>query len=277
MTRTSVKDEACQIVDRLPEDATWEDLRSEISFRQAAEAGLKEPCEDRPEPVEKVRGTLDRLSHSAGLAPDDVLREALALYARDLEDRQAAERIAPSTAELKAILARNPRPSSWHDSDEPFSWGGYVPLEFGQIVIVSEMTDPNGVNPKDRPSVVVTPTVEIVPEGPVIVIAISTLLPGPTPDDCVELPMGAAWPSAHGPSDALRRGPDRPDSSFDRHSPRQSTPGDRGQDGGVAGPRIAPRSGRDQNGHVLDGPGTGWASGWSCRPVGPACKVAVRP
>ena len=119
MTRTSVKGEARRIVDRLPDDATWEDLRYEISFRQAAEAGLKEPCEGRSGLMEKVRDTLDRLSHSAGLAPDDVLREALDLFARDLEDRRAAERIAPNTAELKAILARNPRPSSWHDSDEP--------------------------------------------------------------------------------------------------------------------------------------------------------------
>jgi predicted DNA-binding protein len=66
-----------------------------------------------------VREALDRLSHTAGLTRDDVLREALELFARELEDRQAIERITPSTAELKAILARNPRPSSWHDSDEP--------------------------------------------------------------------------------------------------------------------------------------------------------------
>ena len=66
-----------------------------------------------------VREALDRLSQSAGRPPDDVLRDALELFARDLEDRQAAERITPRTAELKAILARNPRPSTWHDSDEP--------------------------------------------------------------------------------------------------------------------------------------------------------------
>jgi hypothetical protein len=61
-------------------------------------------------------------------------------------------------------------------------------LHYGQIVIVSEMTDPNGVNPKDRPSVVVTPTDELDPDGPIIVVAISTLLPGITPEDHVELP-----------------------------------------------------------------------------------------
>ena len=74
-----------------------------------------------PLPVD-VRETLVRLSDSAGLAPDDVLREALDLFARDLEDRQTAERaerITPRTADLKAILARHPRPATWHDSDEP--------------------------------------------------------------------------------------------------------------------------------------------------------------
>jgi hypothetical protein len=75
-----------------------------------------------------------------------------------------------------------------------------VPLHYGQIVIVSEMTDPNGVNPKDRPSVVVTPRDEIDPEGSVIVVAVSTLLPGPVPDDCVELP----WDPRRHPRTGLR-------------------------------------------------------------------------
>jgi predicted DNA-binding protein len=68
-----------------------------------------------------VQETLVRLANTAGLPPTDVLREALELYARELEDRQAAERaerITPRVAELKAIPARNPRPSTWHDSDE---------------------------------------------------------------------------------------------------------------------------------------------------------------
>jgi hypothetical protein len=75
-----------------------------------------------------------------------------------------------------------------------------VPLHYGQIVIVSEMTDPNGVNPKDRPPVVVTPTDEIDPNGSIIVVAISTLLPGPAPDDCVELP----WDRRRHPRTGLR-------------------------------------------------------------------------
>ena len=74
-----------------------------------------------PLPID-VQETLVRLADTAGLAPAEVLREALELYARELEDRQAAERaewITPRAAELKAILACNPRPSTWHDSDEP--------------------------------------------------------------------------------------------------------------------------------------------------------------
>jgi hypothetical protein len=68
-----------------------------------------------------VHETLVRLAGSAGLAPVDVLREALDLFAPEFEDRQAfelAERITPRAAELDAILARNPRPSTGHDSDE---------------------------------------------------------------------------------------------------------------------------------------------------------------
>jgi predicted DNA-binding protein len=71
-----------------------------------------------------VHETLVRLSNSVGLSPADVLREALELYARELEDRQAAERaerITPRVAELKAILARTPRRSTWSDvAEAPF-------------------------------------------------------------------------------------------------------------------------------------------------------------
>ncbi len=69
-----------------------------------------------------IQQTLLRLAGSAGLAPIVVLREALDLFARELEDRQAldrAGRMTPRKAELDAILALNPRPATWHDSDEP--------------------------------------------------------------------------------------------------------------------------------------------------------------
>ncbi len=74
-----------------------------------------------PLPVD-VHEALVRLSAAAGLTLADVLREAIDLYARELEDRHAAERaerVTPRQAELDAIVARNPRPRTWHDSDEP--------------------------------------------------------------------------------------------------------------------------------------------------------------
>ncbi len=61
-------------------------------------------------------------------------------------------------------------------------------LGYGRIVVVADMLDPNGVNPKDRPAVVVTPSDELDAGGPVIVAAISTLRPGPVPEDHVPLP-----------------------------------------------------------------------------------------
>ena len=39
MPETTIKDEALRLVERLPDDATWEDLQYEIDFRQAVEAG----------------------------------------------------------------------------------------------------------------------------------------------------------------------------------------------------------------------------------------------
>jgi hypothetical protein len=118
MAPTTIKEVVRILVERLPEDATWEDLRFEVSYRKAVEAGLMDLPPTEPLPPD-IRETLDRLSHTAGLTRDDILREALELFAHELEGRQAVERITPSTAELKAILARNPRPSSWHDPDEP--------------------------------------------------------------------------------------------------------------------------------------------------------------
>jgi hypothetical protein len=41
----NVKEEARRLVERLPEDATWEDIQYQIYFRQAVEAGLKDSRE----------------------------------------------------------------------------------------------------------------------------------------------------------------------------------------------------------------------------------------
>jgi predicted transcriptional regulator len=55
MTQTTIKEEAHRLVERLPEDATWEDLQYEIYFRQAVEAGLKDSREGRTVPIEEAR------------------------------------------------------------------------------------------------------------------------------------------------------------------------------------------------------------------------------
>jgi hypothetical protein len=55
MTNATVKDEARRLVERLPDDATWEDLQYEIYFRQAVEAGLKDSRDGRTVPLEEAR------------------------------------------------------------------------------------------------------------------------------------------------------------------------------------------------------------------------------
>ncbi len=58
MTPASVKDEARQLIERLPEDATWEDLQYQIYFRQAVEAGLKDSREGRKVSLDEARRRL---------------------------------------------------------------------------------------------------------------------------------------------------------------------------------------------------------------------------
>jgi len=58
MAQTTIKEEARQLVERLPEDATWEDLQYEIYFRQAVEAGLKDSREGRTVSLEEARRRL---------------------------------------------------------------------------------------------------------------------------------------------------------------------------------------------------------------------------
>ncbi len=55
MTNATVKDEARRLVERLSEEATWEDLQYEIYFRQAVEAGLKHSREGRTVPLDEAR------------------------------------------------------------------------------------------------------------------------------------------------------------------------------------------------------------------------------
>ncbi len=58
---------------------------------------------------------------------------------------------------------------------------------YGDIILVSGLLDPQGRNPKDRPCVVIT-NPERSPDGRQLVVAISTVLPDPLPDDYVLLP-----------------------------------------------------------------------------------------
>ena len=55
MTTATVKDEARRLIERLPDDATWEDLQYQIYFRQAVEAGLQDAREGRTVPLEEAR------------------------------------------------------------------------------------------------------------------------------------------------------------------------------------------------------------------------------
>lgn len=55
MSTTTIKDEARRLIERLPDDATWEDLQYEIYVRQAIEAGLKDSREGRTVSLEEAR------------------------------------------------------------------------------------------------------------------------------------------------------------------------------------------------------------------------------
>jgi len=49
------KDDAKAIIDRLPDDATWDDLMHEIYVRQAIESGLADSRAGRTRNVREVR------------------------------------------------------------------------------------------------------------------------------------------------------------------------------------------------------------------------------
>jgi predicted transcriptional regulator len=55
MSNSTIKEEARQLVERLPDDATWEDLQYEIYVRQAIEAGLKDSRAGRTIPLDEAR------------------------------------------------------------------------------------------------------------------------------------------------------------------------------------------------------------------------------
>ena len=55
MEAVNLKDEARRLIERLPDDATWDDLMHEIYVRQAIEAGLEDSRAEKLTSVEDVR------------------------------------------------------------------------------------------------------------------------------------------------------------------------------------------------------------------------------
>ena len=54
MEAVNVKDEARRLIERLPDDVTWDDLMHEIYVRQAIEAGLEDSREGRVSDMKAV-------------------------------------------------------------------------------------------------------------------------------------------------------------------------------------------------------------------------------
>lgn len=55
MGTTNIKAEAQKLIDKLPDDSTWDDLMREIYVRQAIESGLADSQAGRTTDVEQVR------------------------------------------------------------------------------------------------------------------------------------------------------------------------------------------------------------------------------
>ncbi len=55
MQLDNIKEEARRLVDKLPEQATWDDLMHEIYVRQSIEAGLEDSKAGRTTGVSEVR------------------------------------------------------------------------------------------------------------------------------------------------------------------------------------------------------------------------------
>ncbi len=55
MSTSNIKEEARRLLDKLPEDLTWDDLMHEIYVRQSIEAGLKDAKAGRTNEVGDVR------------------------------------------------------------------------------------------------------------------------------------------------------------------------------------------------------------------------------
>jgi predicted transcriptional regulator len=62
MSSVNIKEEAKRLIDKLPEDITWDDLMHEIYVRQSIEAGLADSEAGRTMDVDEVRAKFG-LSH----------------------------------------------------------------------------------------------------------------------------------------------------------------------------------------------------------------------
>jgi hypothetical protein len=59
MQTAGIKEEARRLINRLPEESTWDDLMYEIYVRQAVEAGLSDSEAGRTADVAQVRQKFD--------------------------------------------------------------------------------------------------------------------------------------------------------------------------------------------------------------------------
>ena len=55
MATTNIKEEARRLIEKMPDDSTWDDLMHEIYVRQAIESGLADSQAGRTTSVETVR------------------------------------------------------------------------------------------------------------------------------------------------------------------------------------------------------------------------------
>ena len=55
METKSIKEKARSLIDKLPENSTWDDLMYEIYVRQAIESGLNDSEAGKVVPVEEIR------------------------------------------------------------------------------------------------------------------------------------------------------------------------------------------------------------------------------
>jgi hypothetical protein len=55
MATANIKGEARKLIEKLPDDSTWDDLMREIYVRQAIESGLADSRAGRTRPVEQIR------------------------------------------------------------------------------------------------------------------------------------------------------------------------------------------------------------------------------